>query len=105
VTKPIRDAVLTGALNRAKERYLKRRNLRECTTRLEKRWMDTADELARMLHFQRFLIERSIDGVIARECRGKAVLFNRSDEELLGDVRTQVTGKMSLMELFPPLDP
>jgi two-component system, NtrC family, sensor kinase len=104
VTKPVSDAALTGALNRAKERYLRRRNLQEYTTLLEERWMDTADELARMFHFQRLLIESSIDAVIACDRRGKVVLFNRSAEELLGYVRTQVTGKMSLMEFFPPLE-
>jgi PAS domain S-box-containing protein len=101
VTKPTSDAALSAALGRAKDRYLKRRNLQQYTTLLEERWMDTADELARMFHFQKLLIESSIDGVIACDRRGKVVLFNRSAEELLGYARTEVTGKMSLMEFFP----
>lgn len=100
VTKPTSEAALSAALNRAKERYLKRRDLQQYTALMEERWMDTADELARMFHFQKLLIESSIDGVIACDRKGKVVLFNRSAEELLGYARAEVMGKMSLMDFF-----
>jgi PAS domain S-box-containing protein len=104
VTKPFSDAALSGALSRAKDRYLKRRDMQAYTTLMEERWMDTAEELARMFQFQRLLIESSIDGVIACDRRGKVVLFNRSAEELLGYARAEVVGEMSLMEFFPRLE-
>ncbi len=102
VTKPFSDAALSGALARARERCLQRRDQQSYTTLMEERWMDTAEELARMFQFQRLLIESSIDAVVACDRRGKVVLFNRSAEELLGRARDQVVGRMSLMELFPP---
>ncbi|MCU0588856.1 MAG: response regulator [Syntrophobacteraceae bacterium] len=104
VTKPASDAALSGALGRARDRYLKRRDLQSYTALLEERWMDTAEELARMFQFQRLLIESSIDGVVACDRRGKVVLFNRSAEELLGHSRAEVVGTKSLMELFPNVE-
>jgi len=104
VTKPFSDAALSGALARAMERYRRRRDLQSYMTLMEERWMDTAEELARMFQFQRLLIESSIDGIVACDRRGKIVLFNRSAEELLGRARSEVVGKLSLMELFPPLE-
>jgi PAS domain S-box-containing protein len=104
VTKPFSDAALSGALARARARYLKRRNLQSYTALLEERWMDTAEELARMFQFQRLLIESSIDGIVACDRRGKVVLFNRSAEEILGHAQADVVGRKSLMELFPSLE-
>lgn len=102
VTKPVSDDTLAVALKRAKERYSKRRDIAAYTALMEERWMDTAEELASTFHFQKMLIESSIDGIIACDNQGKVIIFNRSMEKMLGYSGTSVTGKSSLMQFFAP---
>lgn len=101
VIKPVSDDALTSALKCARERYLKRKELHDYTARIEERWMDTAEALARTFHFQEMLIESSIDGIVACGREGKIIIFNRSMEQMLGYARKQVIGKMLLWHLFP----
>ena len=100
ITKPIDDEALMVALKRAKERYTTRRELRDYTALIEERWMDTTEELAKTFHFQKKLIESSIDGIIACDQSGKVVIFNRSMEQILGYSKEMVLGKMSLYQFF-----
>lgn len=102
ITKPINDDALTIALKRAKERFTTRRELRDYTALLEEKWMQTADELEKTFHFQKILIESSIDGIVACDHNGKVIVFNRSMEEMLGYEKGEVLSKMALDRFFAP---
>jgi len=100
ITKPINDDALWVALKRAKERYKTRKDLKDYTAIIEERWMETAEELAKTFHFQKNLIESSIDGIIACDREGKVIIFNKSMEQMLGYAKDKVVEKMSLYQFF-----
>lgn len=102
VTKPLGNDSLTSALERAKARYIRRKDMLDYTELLEKRWLDTAEELARTFHFQKMLIESSMDGIVGCDQRGKVIIFNRSMEEMLGYSRMDVIGNKSLLDFLAP---
>lgn len=104
ITKPISDEGLVVALKRARERYIIRKELKDYTTLIEERWMETAEELARTFHTQKLLIESSIDGIIAVDKDERVVIFNRSMEQMLGYSKSEVTGQKILHQLFCPGD-
>ena len=100
ITKPINDDALWIALKRAKERYTTRKELNDYTVMMEEKWLETAEELAKTFHFQKRLIESSIDGIIACDQYGKVIIFNKSMEQMLGYSKDKVIGKMSLYQFF-----
>ena len=100
ITKPINDTALRVALERAKERYTIRKELRDYTALIEERWMDTAEELAKLLNFQEKLIESSIDGIAGCDRQGNIIVFNSSMEQMLGYDSDTVIGEMTLSQLF-----
>lgn len=102
VTKPVGDEALGQALSRAKERYDKRRELKDYTAILEEKWMDTMEELARTFLFQKTMIESSIDGLAACDKNRNVFIFNDSMETMLGYDKAEVIGKMQLEQLFAP---
>jgi two-component system NtrC family sensor kinase len=102
VTKPVSDDALEAALNRAKDRYRKRKDMMAYTALIEERWMDTAEELAQTFLFQRMLIECSIDGIAACDRNGKVIIYNPSLEKMLGYPKFQVLGRMSVLDFFAP---
>ncbi len=101
ITKPIHDETLFVALDRAKERYTTRKELSDYTALIEKRWMDTAEELARAFNFQENLIDSSIDGILGCDKGGKIVTFNRRLEQMLGYSKDEVLRKVSFSQLLP----
>ncbi|MDY0040702.1 MAG: ATP-binding protein, partial [Desulforhabdus sp.] len=88
------------ALKRAKDRYKNRKDLKDYTSLMEERWMETAEALAKTFHFQSNLIESSIDGIIACDREGKVIIFNKSMEQMLGYSKDKVVEKMSLYQFF-----
>ena len=102
ITKPISTTALEVALDRAQERLELTRELREYTRLIEKRWMDTAEELAKTYQFQKNLIESSIDGIIGCDPDGKVIIFNKASEKVLGYPKEVVVGKLSVDHFFPP---
>ncbi len=101
IVKPINHDALLVALERAKERYTTRKELHDYTTLIEERWMDTAEELARVFNFQENLIESSIDGIIGCDRDGTVITFNKSLGEMLGYDKDEVVGKMSFDQFLP----
>ncbi|MBW2028035.1 MAG: response regulator [Deltaproteobacteria bacterium] len=101
VTKPIENEALLVALERAKDRYKRRKELREYTNILENRWMETAEELAKAFDFQNNLIESSIDGIVGCGAEGRIMIFNRSLEEMLGYSKDEVVKRLLFDQLFP----
>ncbi|MBF0508033.1 MAG: response regulator [Deltaproteobacteria bacterium] len=104
IMKPVSDMALEVALKRAQERLIRNRKLHEYTELLEKRWLDTAEELAKISKFQDNLIESSIDGIIGCDPGGKVIIFNRSSELMLGYHKKDVIHQKSLKDFFAPAD-
>jgi len=102
ITKPVSTTALEVALQRAEERLNLTRELREYTELIEKRWLDTAEELAKTYQFQKNLIESSIDGIIGCDPDGKVIIFNKVSETMLGYPKEEVVGKLSIDRFFPP---
>ena len=100
ITKPINDSALQVALERAKQRYNTRKELRDYTALIEERWMSTAEELSNLINFQEKLIESSIDGIAGCDQDGKIIVFNKSMEQMLGYDSQKVIGKKFLSQLF-----
>jgi two-component system NtrC family sensor kinase len=101
ITKPINDEALFVALERAKMRYTTRKELQDYTTLLEKRWMDTAEELAKTFTYQDNLIESSIDGIMGCGKEGTVIIYNKSMENILGYPKDEVIKKMHYDQFFP----
>ena len=83
ISKPIDDAALHLALERAKARYEARRTLQEYTALLEREQAATAAELAKTVAFRNNLIEHSMDGSLAVDTEDCVVVCNRA-MELMG---------------------
>lgn len=102
ITKPLSDQAILVALDRARRRCKTRQELRDYTSLIEERWMETSEELAKTFHFQKLLIESSIDGIVACDTAGKIMIFNRSMERILGYTRTEAIGNMRIDQMFCP---
>jgi PAS domain S-box-containing protein len=102
VTKPVTAEALASALKRAQLRHQQRKDIDDYTSTLEERWMSTAEALARSFHYQKMLIEGSIDGIVACDKDGKIIIFNPSMEVLSGYTKFDMLGKFTVMQLFPP---
>ena len=102
ITKPVSTTALEVALQRAEERLDLTRELREYTELIEKRWLDTAEELAKTYQFQKNLIESSIDAIIGCDPQGRVIIFNKAAETVLGFRKETVLGKLTIDHFFPP---
>ena len=78
ITKPINHEALHTALQRARQRYQNRRQLKEHAALLEKENARTAQELMAVISMQRGLIERSMDGIVGCDADRRVCLFNHS---------------------------
>ena len=105
ITKPINDEALWVALKRAKERYTTRKDLRDYTSLIEEKWLETAEKLAQTYNFQKNLIESSMDGIMACDQSCKLITFNRSMEQMLGYSKEEVIGHMPLEHFFAVGEP
>jgi len=100
LTKPFPDQTLLVALDRAKKRHTTRTKLHDYAVLLEESWMETADELSKMILFQENLIDSSIDGIMACDSTGTTVTFNQSMEAMLGYSQEEVCGNAPLGGFF-----
>jgi len=100
ITKPINDASLQLALERAKSRHTARKALKDYTTLLEKEKARTSRELIRSIDFQKKLIENAIDGIMGCDGSDLIVTFNRSLEQLLRIDREQVLNVWTWQQVF-----
>jgi len=96
ITKPLNDDALQTALERAQERYISRKKVREHTLLLEKGWARTTKELIKTFTFQENLIESSMDGIMGCDANGTVKTFNRSMAAMLDYPQEQVINKMTL---------
>ncbi len=104
ITKPIHTDAMMVALERARQRYSTRRQLKDYTRHLEKGLSRTTRQLEETVAYQERLIESSMDGICGCEADGKVVTFNRSMEQMLGLDRRKVMQQVSLEQLFSPAE-
>jgi len=101
ITKPISDEALYLALNRARERFNSRKQLKDYTALLEREKAETSQELLKSIAFQRNLIESSMDGILGCDGKDTVVTYNQSMEQILGYAKTEVLHKMTIKQFFP----
>lgn len=104
ITKPINDAALHLALDRARTRYESRKQLRDYTALLEMEKARTTQELVKSVTLQRNLIESSMDGILACDETGVVVVCNRSMERMLSATREEVIHVRHWNDFFSPKD-
>ena len=100
ITKPISDEALYLALQRAKERFTSKKQLKDYTALLEKEKAETSHELLKSITFQRNLIESSIDGILGCDDKNIIVTYNQSMELMLGYPKEQTLSKNTLNQIF-----
>jgi PAS domain S-box-containing protein len=104
ITKPISDEALRLALNRAKNRFTSKKQLKDYTALLEKEKAQTSRELLKTISFQRNLIESSMDGILGFDENKRAIIFNKSMQKMLGYDAQEVLHKMTFSDFFSPGD-
>ena len=62
----------------------------------------TAAELIKTKEFLERVIASSVDAIISADLRGEIRIFNRAAERLTGFPASEVVGRMSARELYPP---
>ena len=100
ITKPINDEALALALERAKQRYISKKQVKEYTRELETGWSVATKELIKNYSFQNQIIESSINGVIACGIDKKIKIFNNSMIKMLGFTKEQVINKKYLTDIL-----
>jgi two-component system, NtrC family, sensor kinase len=102
ITKPINNEALHLALDRAKNRYVDRKQIRDYTAILEVEKAQTAEELKKIIEFQKNLLESSMDGILGLDEKERVVVFNRGMEQLLGYDRSKALHRMGFDQFFRP---
>jgi PAS domain S-box-containing protein len=101
ITKPISDDALYLALNRARDRYTSRKQIKDYTALLEKERAVTIQELLKSITFQRNLIDSSMDGILGCDEKDTVITYNQSMEQMLGYSKTDVLRRMTFEQFFP----
>lgn len=101
INKPVKDKVLSIALERANEKINIRRQLNAYTNDLENMCRIATEEFRRKSSFTEKMIRSSIDGIIAADDEWKIVVFNPAAELIFGYSRSEVIGKMDIRDLYP----
>jgi PAS domain S-box-containing protein len=101
INKPIRDEILTLSLERAKEKLMVKRKLKEYTDDLENMVKIATEEVKRKSEFQHKLITSSRDAIVATDENGEIVIFNPGAEKIFGYPRLEIIGEKSLFDLYP----
>ncbi len=101
ITKPINEAALHVALNRAKERYTAKKEIREYTALLEQQNAQTLQELIDSHAFRDKLIEYSMDGILGCDEGGRIIIINQSLQRMLGYGPQTAFDKLTLADFFP----
>ena len=104
ITKPIHTDAMMVALQRARQRYTTRQQIKDYTRHLEKGLDRTTRQLEETVAYQDRLIESSMDGICGCDADGRVVTFNRSMEKMVGVDRAHVIGKLGMDHFFNPDD-
>jgi len=101
INKPVRDAALQVALQRAYEKIAVREKLNAYTNDLENMCEMAIGEVKRKSVFQDKLITSSNDGIVATDENGMIIIFNPGAERIFGYSRLEVIRKMQFSQLYP----
>ncbi len=104
ITKPIHADALLVALERARQRYTTRRQIKAYTQQLERGLDRTTRRLEQTAAYQERLIESSMDGICGCDEEGRIVTVNRSMEQMLGIDRERIVGRRTLDAFFDPTE-
>lgn len=102
INKPVRDAALAIALERAKSKIAIRKKLEEYTTTLEIKIAEATEEIRRKSNFQKLLITSSNDAIVAFDRDWKVVVYNPEAARLFGEAAKDVRNKMTIDDLYTP---
>jgi two-component system, NtrC family, sensor kinase len=100
VTKPINEDALALAIDRAKKRYLSKKQIQDYTSQLETGWSHATKELIKNFSFLNQIIESSMNGLIACGTDKKIKIFNSSMLKMLGYSKEEVINHKYLKDLF-----
>jgi PAS domain S-box-containing protein len=101
ISKPVRDAVLSVALQRAEEKRTMKLQLRAYTQNLEHKVQAATQEVRRKSNFLAKLIRSSNDGIIATDDQMKIVIYNPGAWRIFGYLRDDVVGRRKITDLLP----
>lgn len=102
ITKPVHDDALHVAIQRAIRRYNDKKQLADYTHFLEEGWNQTTRELMEAFHFEKSLIESSMDGIVGCDAKETIITYNTSMESMLGYTKSEVIRSKTLSGLFRP---
>jgi len=102
LTKPVSDELLSIALKRSLEKLSLKQKVKEYTTNLETLVREANVELEKSYRFRENLIENSPDAIVCIRKGGDIVIFNSAAERLLGYEKSEVLGKMSIVDIYRP---
>lgn len=100
ITKPVDDARLHLALDRAIKRYQDKKSLSDYTRLLEKENLKTSAELIQNVNYQSRLIESSMDGILGCDGNDIVITYNTAMETLLGYPKHEVIKIRGLQDFF-----
>jgi len=100
INKPIRDEVLTVAIQRAQEKLAIKRQLKEYTENLEFKVQQATQEVQRKSNFLAKLIRSSNDGIIATDKDLAIVIYNPGAERIFGYARDEVISRHKITDLL-----
>ncbi|MGD9215104.1 MAG: response regulator [Desulfobacteraceae bacterium] len=101
INKPIRDEVLSVALQRAEEKRAMKMQLKEYTHNLELKVHEATQEVRRKSNFLARLIRSSNDAIIATDQQMKIVIYNPGAERLFGYRRDEMLNTRKITEILP----
>jgi PAS domain S-box-containing protein len=101
INKPVRDDVLTVAIERAEEKRTIKRRLKDYTENLEQKVCLATEEVQRKSNFLTKLIRSSNDGIIATDRELKVVIYNSGAMRIFGYERKEVVRRMKIIDLLP----
>lgn len=102
LTKPVGEELLSLSLKRSLEKIALKRKLKQYTLNLETLVREANVELERAYQFRENIIENSPDAIVCIRKGGEIIIFNSASAKLLGYKKSEVIGKMSIVQIYPP---
>ncbi len=101
INKPVRDEVLTVALQRAEERRAMKMQLKAYTENLEREVKEATREVRRKSNFLAKLIRSSNDAIVVTDDQMTIVIYNPGAWRIFGYMRDDVVGQRKITDLLP----
>jgi len=102
LTKPVGDDLLSLTLKRSLEKLALKQKLKQYTRNLETLVREANEELERAYQFRENIIENCPDALVYVRKGGEILIFNSAAEKLLGYRKSEVIGKMNILNIYPP---